>query len=85
MALVGKSLDKLIEERPGRRFTPGTAIGISVQMVNAIRALNEIGYLHRDLKPANAAIGRADENELDVLYLLDFGMARKFKREDVRN
>ncbi|CAK5026396.1 unnamed protein product [Meloidogyne enterolobii] len=82
MALVGKSLDKLIEERPGRRFTPGTAIGISVQMVNAIRALNEIGYLHRDLKPANAAIGRADENELDVLYLLDFGMARKFKRED---
>jgi serine/threonine protein kinase len=83
MALVGKSLDKLIEQAPNRRFSPGTAIGLSIQMVNALRALHQIGYLHRDIKPANTTIGRPEDNETGNVYLLDFGMARKFVREDV--
>jgi serine/threonine protein kinase len=83
MALLGKSIDKLIEAAPGRKFSPGSAIGISIQMVNAFRALHNIGYLHRDIKPANAAMGRQEDNELRVLYVLDFGMARKFTRDDV--
>jgi len=83
MALVGKSLDKLIAERPSRRFSPGTAIGISIQMVNALRALHQIGYLHRDIKPANTTIGRPEDGETRVIYLLDFGMARRYTRPDV--
>jgi serine/threonine protein kinase len=83
MALLGKSIDKLIEAAPGRKFSPGSAIGISIQLVNAFRALHNIGYVHRDIKPANAAMGRQEDNELRVLYVLDFGMARKFTRDDV--
>jgi serine/threonine protein kinase len=83
MALVGRGLDKLIEDRPNRKFSPGTAVGVSIQLINALRALHGIGFLHRDIKPANSTIGRPEDGELRVVYLLDFGMARKFTREDV--
>lgn len=82
MSLVGTGLDKLVQQAGGR-FSPGTAIGICVQMLNALRALHGIGYLHRDIKPANAAIGRPEDNGLRTLYLLDFGMARVYMRPDV--
>lgn len=39
-------------------------------------------YLHRDVKPGNYTIGRADMNELRRIYVLDFGMARKFVHDD---
>lgn len=84
MSLVGRGLDSLIKEQPGQHFSPGTAIGISIQLLNALRALHTIGYLHRDIKPANSTMGRAEENELRLLYLLDFGMARQFMHADVR-
>jgi serine/threonine protein kinase len=56
MALVGKSLDKLIEAAPGRKFSPGTAIGISIQLLNALRAMHTIGYLHRDIKVGRTSL-----------------------------
>ncbi|KAI1694330.1 tau-tubulin kinase like protein Asator [Ditylenchus destructor] len=40
-----------------------------------------IGYLHRDIKPGNYTIGRAELNELRKVYILDFGLARKFTNE----
>ena len=82
MALVGRGLDKLIEDRPNRKFSPGTAVGVSIQLIKALRALHGLGFLHRDIKPANSTIGRPEDGELRVVYLLDFGMARKFTRED---
>uniref|UniRef100_A0AC34GP99 Protein kinase domain-containing protein n=1 Tax=Panagrolaimus sp. ES5 TaxID=591445 RepID=A0AC34GP99_9BILA len=39
-------------------------------------------YLHRDVKPGNYTVGRADLNELRKVYVLDFGMARKFIHDD---
>uniref|UniRef100_A0A914MT00 non-specific serine/threonine protein kinase n=1 Tax=Meloidogyne incognita TaxID=6306 RepID=A0A914MT00_MELIC len=71
-----------VKARPGRRFSPGTAIGVSIQMVNALRALHGIGYLHRDIKPANTTTGRKEEGEQQIIYVLDFGIARKFMHSD---
>ncbi len=36
------------------------------------------GYVHRDLKPANLLVGRGAHAR--TLYLIDFGLANKFKR-----
>lgn len=83
MGLVGKSLDNLVKEMPGNHFSPGTAIGVGIQMIDALRVLHTIGYLHRDIKPANTTIGRQEDGELRLIYLLDFGMARRYTREDV--
>ena len=62
-----------------------------------IAELHSIGYLHRDVKPANYTIGRAEMNETRKVrpfhphpgrkepvqvYVLDFGMARKYIKDD---
>uniref|UniRef100_A0A914I2Y1 non-specific serine/threonine protein kinase n=1 Tax=Globodera rostochiensis TaxID=31243 RepID=A0A914I2Y1_GLORO len=73
--------DGLVREAGGR-FSPGTAIGMALQLLDAIKALHSVGYLHRDIKPANTTIGRPESNEQRLLYLIDFGMARKYVRED---
>ena len=83
MSLVGRALDGLVREA-GDHFSPGTAIGLAIQMLKAIKAVHSAGYLHRDIKPANAAIGRQETNEQRLLYLLDFGMARQYIDDDVR-
>lgn len=44
--------------------------------------MHNIGYLHRDVKPGNFCMGRAELNELRKVYVLDFGMARKFVHDD---
>ena len=40
-----------------------------------------IGYLHRDVKPGNYTIGRVELNEQRKVYILDFGMCRKFTND----
>ncbi|KAL3075004.1 hypothetical protein niasHS_014449 [Heterodera schachtii] len=77
MSLVGRPFDKLLQES-GDCFSPGTAIGAALQLLKALQALHDVGYLHRDIKPANLAIGLPETNEQRLLYLLDFGMARKY-------
>lgn len=49
----------------------------------AFTDLHNIGYLHRDVKPGNYTIGRAELNELRKVYILDFGMCRKFTNDQV--
>ncbi|PIC31678.1 hypothetical protein B9Z55_012294 [Caenorhabditis nigoni] len=63
-------------------FRMGTAISVGRQSLEALEDMHNIGYLHRDVKPGNYTIGRAEVNELRKVYVLDFGMARKFAHED---
>jgi len=81
MTLVGKSLQDLRKENPLQHFSMGSAIGAGIQTLEALEDLHGIGYLHRDVKPGNYTIGRAELNELRKIYILDFGMARKFTNE----
>uniref|UniRef100_A0A7E4V7W2 non-specific serine/threonine protein kinase n=1 Tax=Panagrellus redivivus TaxID=6233 RepID=A0A7E4V7W2_PANRE len=82
MTLVGKSLQDLRLAAPGKKFSVGTAISVGIQCLEALEDLHGIGYLHRDVKPANYTIGRAEIKEVRKVYVLDFGMARKFVHED---
>ncbi|KAI6220907.1 Protein kinase domain-containing protein [Aphelenchoides fujianensis] len=94
MNLVGKSLYDLRKAQPSSHFSLGTALGCGIQCLEALEDLHGIGYLHRDVKPGNYTVGRADVNELRKMsegrqilqlsitlvqvYILDFGMCRKF-------
>ncbi|CAI2316341.1 unnamed protein product [Caenorhabditis sp. 36 PRJEB53466] len=82
MTLVGKSLQALRETAKYGKFTFGTAISVGRQCLEAIEDLHAIGFLHRDIKPGNFTIGRKERKELDKVYMLDFGMARKYAHED---
>uniref|UniRef100_A0A158P692 non-specific serine/threonine protein kinase n=1 Tax=Angiostrongylus cantonensis TaxID=6313 RepID=A0A158P692_ANGCA len=82
MTLVGKSLQELRNEAPMKKFSMGTAISVGRQCLEALEDLHNVGILHRDIKPGNYTIGRKELNELRKVYMLDFGMARKFVKED---
>uniref|UniRef100_A0A0N5CNP6 Protein kinase domain-containing protein n=1 Tax=Thelazia callipaeda TaxID=103827 RepID=A0A0N5CNP6_THECL len=87
MTLVGQTLTDLRKHDPSekiQKFTLGCALSIGKKCIEAIEELHGIGYLHRDIKPGNFAIGRKN---LRQIYLLDFGMCRKYlnKQSTVRN
>nr|CAD2162927.1 unnamed protein product [Meloidogyne enterolobii] len=79
MSLVGPSLEDLRRKRPNNRFSMGTALIAAKKTLAAIVQMHLVGFLHRDIKPANFSIGHTDKN---VIYILDFGMARCFVRPD---
>ncbi|KAL3107540.1 hypothetical protein niasHT_014000 [Heterodera trifolii] len=81
MSLVGRGLDGVVKEAGGR-LSLGSAVGVSIQMLAALRGLHTVGYLHLDIKPGNSTIGRPESNEIRLLYLIDFGMARKYTKDD---
>ncbi|KAK6113395.1 Protein kinase domain family protein [Brugia pahangi] len=87
MTLVGLSLTDLRKHDPTQKiqkFSMGCALSVGMKCLEAIQELHNIGYLHRDIKPANFAIGRKN---LRKIYLLDFGMCRKYlnSQSSVRN
>ncbi|KAI3419705.1 hypothetical protein GPALN_004136 [Globodera pallida] len=75
-SLVGRRVSLLVPD--GVSFSPGTAIGMAIQLLESLKTLHSIGYVHRDIRPGNLNIGRPQLNEQRLLYLLDFGMARKY-------
>jgi len=80
---MSNSLQDLRKEGPGGHMSLGTALGAGIQCLEALADLHGIGYLHRDVKPGNYTVGRAELNELRKVYVLDFGMARKFTNDQV--
>jgi len=46
-----------------------------------VEDLHGIGYLHRDVKPGNFAVGRAEEQKQRNMYILDYGLARRYLNE----
>ncbi|CAJ0581845.1 unnamed protein product, partial [Mesorhabditis spiculigera] len=59
----------------------GTAVSVGIQALEALEDLHSIGYLHRDVKPGNYTIGRRERAELRKVYVLDFGLCRKYTNE----
>ncbi|KAK5975696.1 Serine/threonine protein kinase [Trichostrongylus colubriformis] len=79
MELVGKSLADLKSQQPAKVFSVPTAMGAGIQCLEACEDLHKHGFIHRDLKPANYACGLGDKRR--VIYILDFGIARKILNE----
>ena len=77
MSLLGPSLSELRKRQPHQQFSISTTLRMGVQVISAIRAIHDCGFLHRDLKPSNFAIG-ATPDTCRRCYMLDFGLARQY-------
>ncbi|KAI6226509.1 Protein kinase domain-containing protein [Aphelenchoides fujianensis] len=78
MKLVGRNLWDLRMDLAAQRFSLSTSLKLAEQCVIAIEDLHRIGFLHRDIKPGNFAVGRPETQEQQTVFMLDFGLCRKF-------
>ncbi|VDO03113.1 unnamed protein product [Rodentolepis nana] len=74
---MGRNLAELRRCMPRGVFSLNTVVRLSVQMLDAIEAVHDSGFLHRDIKPSNFAMGRTPTLSR-TLFLLDFGLARQY-------
>ena len=78
MECLGNSLEFLFSHRCQGRFSPKTTLMLAIQMLDLIATLHCCGIVHRDIKPDNFLMGLRDNRQR--LYLIDFGLAKEFKR-----
>lgn len=77
--LLGPSLEDLFNYC-GRKFSFTTVLLIANQAILRVKQIHEHGYLHCDIKPDNFLLGIGHNS--NVLYTIDFGLARNFDATD---
>lgn len=77
MELLGENISELRRRQPNGKFSMLTTLKLGIQMLRAIEAVHELGYLHRDIKPSNYAMGLTSSKKHSC-YLIDFGLARRY-------
>ena len=75
MQLLDKSLEDLFNKY--NKFSIKTTAMLGYQMVNILQYIHDRHIIHRDIKPDNFVMGAKRHN--DRLYLLDFGLAKKYR------
>lgn len=73
---LGKSLETLLNDF--FNFSLKTVIMIGLQLLTILEKIHEKGVIHRDIKPGNILI-----SETEQLYLIDYGMAKKFTEKEI--
>ncbi|XP_052106929.1 uncharacterized protein LOC127739300 isoform X1 [Mytilus californianus] len=77
MTLQGKNLAELRRSQSRGCFSLSTTLRLGAQILKAIEAIHEVGFLHRDVKPSNFAMGRL-QKDCKKVFMLDFGLARQY-------
>ena len=77
MELLGNSLDKIFENLPSRKMSIRCVCNIAYQLLCIFEVIHSYDIIHRDIKPANVAIGYEEKSK--YIYLLDFGLAKKYR------
>ena len=77
MELLGNSLDKIFENLPSRKMSIRCVCNIAYQLLRIFEVMHDYNLIHRDIKPANVAIGYEEKSK--YIYLLDFGLAKKYR------
>jgi serine/threonine protein kinase len=73
---LGPSLEDRLTEC-GRRLSLKSVLMVANQALRRLEYVHGRLFLHRDIKPDNALMGVG--NESHVLYLVDFGLAKRYK------
>ena len=79
--LLGKSLFSLFLES-NKNFNIKDICLIAIQCLDRLESVHSKGIIHCDIKPENLAIGYNDKR---FIYLLDFGLSKKYRSDRTKN
>ena len=77
MELLGPSLDVILNSLPNKKMSIRCVCNIGYQMISIFESIHNKDIIHRDIKPSNINIGL--DNKSKFLYLIDFGLSKKFR------
>ena len=79
MQLLGKSLEQIFEQILNKeKMSIKCVCNLSIQMIEILELIHNKNIIHRDIKPSNFLMGN-DLNTFNNLYLIDFGLATKYR------
>ena len=84
MELLGKSLDKIFNELPSKKMSIRCVCNIAYQLMLIFEVIHNNNIIHRDIKPANIAIGIQEDNKNKYIYVLDFGLSKKYRSDTTK-
>jgi len=74
--LTGVPLSTPLGERKGKGLNLELAMNISFGMCSALAQAHRLGIIHRDIKPGNIFLMRTPDPKINVVKVIDFGLAR---------
>jgi calcium-dependent protein kinase len=79
----GGELFDSLDEQKDSKFTEEKTVELLKQILSAVTYLHSQGIVHRDLKLENFLFATKEEDS--VLKMIDFGLSKHFKYDDVHN
>lgn len=76
--LLGPSLEDLFDWC-GRKFSLKTVVLVAKQMISRVQTIHERSLIYRDIKPDNFLIGRPKTPSANLVFVVDFGMAKQYR------
>jgi len=78
MDLFGPNLEDLFDVC-SRKFSVKTVCMLAKQMITRVQSIHEKSLIYRDIKPDNFLIGLPGSKTVNVIHMVDFGMAKPYR------
>ena len=82
MELLGPSLEQLLNNLSNKKMSLRCVCNIAYQLISILETIHNNNIIHQDLKPSNINIGINNKNKF--LYLIDFGLAKKYRSNSTK-
>ena len=76
ISLLGPNLDQLLK-LCGGSFSLKTTMIISLQILDRLEIIHNLGYVYGDIKPDNFVVGLGPESIF--IHMIDFGYCKRYK------